>query len=294
MTKLEKFEIAPVSNNLPLDDESLWVESRDPPYAEGEKVVYQKQIYESVSADNSANPTDSLRWVYVAPSNRWAWEDEFSTTYSVSSTDIVLEFENINDASVLVFSGVLGESIFIDIFEENELVSSENISLVEYREPMDIWEYYFRFGKSYQRTEYIYKINNFYFNARIKIRITPKEGESRLGFFRIGQLINVGCTQAQVQIYKNPLVELKRVQGKLLPIGGEGWKEKRFKLRFNRSIDLEQAIQDLDSGDGKFSVFIGDDTGERQEYSIMGAYNGYTLDVYTRTVEISIYAVDTY
>ncbi len=292
MTILNGFNITPTSNLL--DITQTWVSGTL--YQPEDEVSWNGRVWISTKADNTDEPsTNVLTWTDDRPTNSTAFYDEYPATYSENNGIVEIVYEHVNDANMIMLSNIYGTDLKIMIEENGEIKVDETIPLSSYYEPLDWWEYYYKFKDAEFLTDYIYNIERLYFDAKITIKITPRaDGIVKIGMVKIGQAEAIACTLAEVSLDRNPSLDLKYFNGKLKPIGGEGWTKINFKVWFSDDGSLKPFLNDLLKNDGKVTGFIGDDTGELLEYSIIGMYNGYAIDYVNRTSTLAVYAVDNY
>lgn len=86
---------SPPATNVPENDYAVW--SSGTTYAEGDRVILTSthRIYESLQASNTnKNPTtETLWWIEVGPTNRWAAFDTSVSTQTAQSTNITYTLE---------------------------------------------------------------------------------------------------------------------------------------------------------------------------------------------------------
>lgn len=101
---------SPPATNVPENDYSAW--NSGTTYADGDRVILTSthKIYESLqSANTNKNPvTETLWWVEVGPTNRWAVFDTSVSTQTAQSTNITYTLEPgvaINALAILNIGG---------------------------------------------------------------------------------------------------------------------------------------------------------------------------------------------
>lgn len=277
-----------VSNTL-VEQIEPW---RNKSYDLREEAEYNNKIYRSTKSDNTQEVTNPLYWHYLRPSNTMAWSDEYPSTVSTSSQDIELVFENVWDATFIAFGNMIGTEIMLRIEEDEKVVLIERIPLLSYEEPQDAWEMEYSWGEVEQLYDYLYTIEQMYADARVTIRVTARDGMAQIGILQIGQKTKIGCTYAKVVHERTPLASFVTIENKRHILGGEGWSEKSFTLWFDDEWSLYSAIKKLEKLTAKSNLFIGDDTGNRQEYTIFGIMEGFSFDLESREASFSVYSLD--
>jgi hypothetical protein len=296
MTKLKKIDMQEKETFSSLENiYEDWVEGQS--YDFEARVVYQDGVYVSGKDGNTAIPTDTLSWIFEKPSNRTGLYDNYPTTISKSTQEIVLKYENLNIISMLILSNIVGSTLYITLKKSNgDIVLEREVDLVEYREPTDYWQYCFLFGETTTIKDWIEQIETVEIGLSLEIKIVPNgEGVASIGFLAVGRLVRIGCTHTGLTIDKQPIIEVVRdSSGRLIQFGGSGWKKYNFTLSYNSSQELYESMKDFDEKDGELTIFIGDDIGEILIYTVIGVYMGYSIDVVKGTLAFSVFTVDTY
>lgn len=296
MTILKSFDVASllISSNIEADK----VLTYDPEgfYVELEEVEYLGYIYTSVSNANMGKQPDisSSFWNPARPANTTAIFDDYISTISMNiESDIVLEFDA-DDVTLIAFNQLYGASISIKLIDKNtnEESYSNFIDLREYEEPHDIYDYFFDFPKVERKTSYLEKLPMFY-GQTLHITIT-KTDKACVGFLRFGQGRNLGCTQtSSTQFREKSGSDLRRINGNLIPIETVGWTEVSFPVKIDKNIKVSNIIKELRNYRARPLVVIADDTGERDEYTVIGIYSEFEMSISNRTsYTLNVFSMD--
>jgi len=284
----------PTTNTIPADSVADWDSGHT--YNVGDEVKHNNKIWKSTADDNTGNApsTTSLKWKYVRPANKVAWSDELPSTMSTSDSDITLVFEGISDAHYIAFGNMIGVELHIKIEEGDDTVVDEIIPLIEYNEPQNAWEMEYLWEEQRQLEDYFYSVSQLYFNAKYTITIIAKDNKAQLGMLKIGQKRQFGCTLTDINRETSPIQELKRIDGILQPIGGESWVRMDYNIWINQKENLHSIYKDFARLQGKSTIFLGDDIGDKMEFAIWGLLDKNSSDPYNRTINFSVFSKDTY
>jgi len=284
----------PTTNTIPVDSVTDWDNGHT--YSIRDEVKYNDKTWKSTADDNTGNAPSpaSLKWKYIRPSNRVAWNDELPSTASVSDSDITLVFEGISDAHYIAFGNMIGTELHIKIEEGDDTVVDEVISLIEYNEPQNAWEIEYLWEEQRQLEDYFYLIPQLYFDAKYTITIRAKENKAQLGMLKIGQKRQFGCTRIDMNRETSPIKEKKRIDGILQDVGGESWIRMDYSIWISPKENLHYIYKDFARLQGKSTIFIGDDTGEKLELSIFGLLDKNSSPPIERIINFSVFSKDTY
>ena len=299
MIVLKKYDLkSHETSNSYGDNVALWVTQKksDKGYDVEKLVRYDGGIYKSTKSANRDKPTNKVAWQYQEPSNSTALYDNYPTTISKSSRKVMLEYNHLTNLQEIAFGNIVGERLTIEVFkQDNTKLFSNSVKLEKQVEVHDYWSYHFLPLESVAIRDYIHNIDTIEYDLKVKITLTPINGKANIGFLAMGRRESLGCTDVSLSINKEPPVKLIRTNGRLQKIGGESWwKKYDFKLHFKDLDALYQEMLKMDELDGQSSLFVGDDVGKNLIYSVVGLYNGYTIDVPSSTATISIYSSDAY
>lgn len=151
---------SPPATNVPENDYSAW--NSGTTYASGDRVILTSthKIYESLqSANTNKNPvTETLWWVEVGPTNRWAVFDTSVSTQTAQSTNITYTLEPgvaINALAILNISGATELNITMTSASAGSpgIVVDRTIDLTSYPLTSDWYAWFF--GTRQTPTQYI-------------------------------------------------------------------------------------------------------------------------------------------
>lgn len=151
---------SPPATNVPENDYAEW--SSGTTYAAGDRVILVSthKIYESLqSANTNKNPvTETLWWVEVGPTNRWAVFDTSVSTQTAQSTNITYTLEPgvaINALAILNISGATELNITMTSPSQGSpgIVLDRTIDLSSYPLVSDWYSWFF--GTRQTPTQYI-------------------------------------------------------------------------------------------------------------------------------------------
>jgi len=285
----------PITNTIPVDSVTDWDSGHT--YNVGDEAKYNDRVWKSTADDNIGNtpsPT-SLKWKYVRPANKVAWNDELPSTVSTSDSDITLIFEGISDAHYIAFGNMIGTELYIKVEEGDNIIVEENIPLIDYDEPQNAWEMEYLWGTKRQLEDYFYNLPNLpSFNAKYTITIKARDNQCQLGFLKIGQKRQFGCTLTNINRETSPIKEKKRIDGILQDVGGDSWIRMDYNIWIQPNEDLYLVYKYFAEMQGKSTIFLGDDTGDKMEFAIWGLLDKNRSSPYDRTIEFSVFSKDAY
>jgi hypothetical protein len=182
---------SPPATNVPENDYAAW--NSGTTYAEGDRVILTSthRIYESLqNANTNKNPTtETLWWIEVGPTNRWAVFDTSVSTQTSQSTNITYTLEPgiaINSLAILNLTDA--NQINITMVSPSAgspgIVFSETVDL-GLTSPFSDWYNWF-FGIKQRPSQYIATSLPVYVDATIEVEILGGT-DLAVGVIAIGQ-----------------------------------------------------------------------------------------------------------
>jgi len=259
-------------------------------------VFYEHYYYRSVVDGNIGNvPTDNpdlwLRW---AVSNRYAQIDLRATTRTVwdattatvpADNALITRFPN-TGFNALVFGNVIGDSIKVQLFDNNDVLQFTQEEVIYNRPTSNNWyNYYFE--------EFVGGVEQAFFfrlppvTGYIIVTIGASNGHASVGYMVAGDEIYVGKSLfgASLGLEDNSIVEVddfgitkitKRIANSFMDIDV-----------YFPSSQIKQMERKAASVFGKVVVFIGDegDNSRYEHLATLGYIEGYTavLSLYENT-----------
>ena len=279
MTILKSFDTQSLLtfSNIQKDDIPTYDPSET--YSVDTEVQYDGKIYISTADGNSGNQPDisPLKWFYDRFTNDTALFDEYPSTISKNiNDDIVLEFDS-DDMTLLALGSLEGDSIVVELIDRATDISLEKreISLKDYEEPQDIYDFFYIFGEVENRNHYIGSFTP-HFGAKLRITIVKdkKTNNSAIGFIQFGTSKKLGCTKRDtISFSERSGVELQRINGKLVVKNTVGFSQMTLPVFIQREEDIYPIRKELAKFRGKPIVILGDDTGENLAYTMIGIYS---------------------
>lgn len=179
-----------VSSTLTETEHSAW--SGATTYADGDRVIYEHYIYESLQATNLNNtPTGATTdtwWLQVSPTNMWAMFDQQINTGSSGASPITIVCEPGYINSVVLLD-VEADSATIAMHDGATEVFSQTVSLLE--SSIASWTDYF-FEPFLYATQKIVDGLPYYLNAEVTVTITKASGTARVGGVVFGNSFEIG------------------------------------------------------------------------------------------------------
>lgn len=112
-----------VSSTVPENDEAAWVQGQL--YGQGDKVLRQHYVYESLKASNTSDPLSSSSgisadWRNVGASNQWAMFDDVISTQTVApdGTDDLTVTVRFDYCTCFALLNIIGESLTASIKDD--------------------------------------------------------------------------------------------------------------------------------------------------------------------------------
>lgn len=133
-----------LSSSVPENDYPVWVAGS--PYTKGTRVIVlaTHTIYEALNDNTGVDPTtDTLEWLAIGPTNRWAMFDEKigTSTTAVGSISLSLNLGIVSGLALLDLEGVL--SVRVVMAAPEGVVYDKTIDLVDSSPVHDWWTYFF-------------------------------------------------------------------------------------------------------------------------------------------------------
>lgn len=277
MTILKSFNVPSLLtySNIQADAVATYVATNS--YAVDAEVEYDGRVYVSMADANEGNQPDisPLKWDDDRPANTTALFDDYPSTVSQNiGEDMVLEFDS-DDTTLITLGSLRGTVLKLELIDKNtdEQLHFEEISLFEYEEPQDIYDYFFIFNDVEKK---VHHIGGFvpYFGATLRITVTQDgDGVSAIGFIQFGVGKKLGCTVRDTVKFSNRSgVELQRIRGKLTLVETVGSTSLSLPVYIADVNDVYPIRRELAKHSGKPLVVLGDDTGANLAYTIVGVY----------------------
>tara|TARA_Y100001951_G_scaffold79908_1_gene67815 strand:- start:3328 stop:4233 length:906 start_codon:yes stop_codon:yes gene_type:complete len=186
-----------LSSSVPDDDAPAWIAGS---YAQGERVVRDRHVYESLAADNTATPgaetTSPGKWQDLGPINRWRMFDKRkgsvwqigTYTQAQEAIDVTIRPGRVVNAIGLV--GVEAASVRVVMTAPDEgVVYDSTVSLAD-TSVISWYEYFF---KPIERRDSAVLLDlPAYGNADVQIIVSAPAGVARVGSLVLGQLVELG------------------------------------------------------------------------------------------------------
>ena len=166
-------------------------------YSEGNKVLYNNRIYESLIESNlnkqpDTNPTS---WLDIAPSNKTAMFDNVVNTQTTATTSLTVTFQPGVIFDSVVFLNVIGTEVNVQVKNSpaGSVVYDETVNL----DNTQIFDWYMYFFEDFDfRTEVLFQNIPPYTAGTIIVTITGASGSTvAIGNSTVGSLVNIGGTQ---------------------------------------------------------------------------------------------------
>ena len=166
-------------------------------YADGDKVLYNNRIYESLIGSNlnkqpDTNPT---AWLDIAPSNKTAMFDSVVNTQTTATTSLTVTFQPGVIFDSVAFLNIKGVSINVQVKSSpsGSVVYNQTINL----DNTQIFDWYGYFFEDFVlRTEILFQNIPPYTTGTIIVTITGGSGSTvAIGNSTVGSLVDIGGTQ---------------------------------------------------------------------------------------------------
>lgn len=166
-------------------------------YADGNKVLYNNRIYESLIDTNlnkqpDTNPT---AWLDIAPSNKTAMFDQVVNTQTTATTSLTVTFQPGMIFNSAAFLNIQGNSINVQVKTSptGSVVYNQTIGL----DDTDIFDWYGYFFEPFDvRTEVVFQNIPPYTDGVVIVAITGATGSTvAIGNSTVGNLVEIGGTQ---------------------------------------------------------------------------------------------------
>lgn len=166
-------------------------------YADGDKVLYNNRIYESLIGSNlnkqpDTNPT---AWLDIAPSNKTAMFDSVVNTQTTATTSLTVTFQPGVIFDSVAFLNIKGASINVQVKSSpsGSVVYNQTINL----DNTQIFDWYGYFFEDFVlRTEILFQNIPPYTTGTIIVTITGASGSTvAIGNSTVGSLVDIGGTQ---------------------------------------------------------------------------------------------------
>ena len=166
-------------------------------YADGDKVLYNNRIYESLAGSNlnkqpDTNPTF---WLDLAPSNKTAMFDSVVNTQTTATASLTVTFQPGVTFDSVAFLNISGSAINVQVKSSpsGSVVYNQTISL----DNTQIFDWYGYFFADFDlRTEVLFQNIPPYAAGTIIVTITSPSGSTvAIGNSTVGSLVDIGGTQ---------------------------------------------------------------------------------------------------
>lgn len=162
-------------------------------YSENDTVVHNLSIWESLSNDNTDEPSESsLEWLRIGPSNFWAMFDSSVSTQTVkSSGSLVVELRLSDVINSIALLNLSGNKLTVEIEDDIDGLVYEKEVELDATVILD-WQMYF-FEPTLQLRDIVLTDLPLYGGALI--RITIESDDVAIGELLLGRTYEVGGTQ---------------------------------------------------------------------------------------------------
>ena len=197
MKVIRPIEITPakILSSSATETYSAW--SSATTYADGNKVLYNNRIYESLIDTNlnkqpDTNPT---AWLDIAPSNKTAMFDQVVNTQTTATTSLTVTFQPGMIFDSTAFLNIQGNSINVQVKNSptGSVVYNQTINL----DDTEIFDWYGYFFEPFDvRTEVVFQNIPPYTDGVVIVTITGATGATvAIGNSTVGGLVSIGGTQ---------------------------------------------------------------------------------------------------
>jgi hypothetical protein len=164
-------------------------------YADGNTVLYQDNIYESLQNSNTGNnpATASTFWLKIAPSNKTAMFDNEVNTQTTGTSPLVVEVQPMRIFNSVGFVNVEANTIQLKVYDEpaGTVVFDETIDL----DDSDILDWYSYFFAEFDlRNDAVFDNIPPYATGVAEVTVTSG-ATVKVGGMILGNLLDVGLTQ---------------------------------------------------------------------------------------------------
>lgn len=166
-------------------------------YVDGDKVLYNNRIYESLLDSNidKQPDTDPTSWLDIAPSNKTAMFDSVVNTQTTATASLTVTFQPGVTFDSLAFLNINGNAINVQVKSSpsGSVVYNQTISL----DNTQIFDWYGYFFADFDfRTEVLFQNIPPYTTGTIIVTITGGSGSTvAIGNSTVGSLVDIGGTQ---------------------------------------------------------------------------------------------------
>ena len=281
-----------VSSTVPENDESVWVQGQS--YGEGDKVLRQHYVYESLKASNTSDPLSSSSgisadWRKVGASNQWAMFDDVISTQTVAPdvTDDLTVTVRFDYCTCFALLNIVGESLTASIKDDGatEPYWTRSMNLVS-----DVDN---EFDYEFLPISYVDTVVNDFsdavfddvpvcINGTLTVTVHKTGGGAAVGHLIVGLSRQPGLTLEGVRAGSRTFSKIIEDD-----YGNTTMLKGRVAKTFEGNIFMEPAVSDnvkrlLDSIDATPTLFIGDDRD-----SLDGGYQALTLYGLMKTYDIT-------
>ncbi len=281
-----------VSSTVPENDESVWVQGQS--YGEGDKVLRQHYVYESLKASNTSDPLSSSSgisadWRKVGASNQWAMFDDVISTQTVAPdvTDDLTVTVRFDYCTCFALLNIVGESLTASIKDDGatEPYWTRSMNLVS-----DVDN---EFDYEFLPISYVDAVVNDFtdavfddvpvcINGTLTVTVHKTGGGAAVGHLIVGLSRQPGLTLEGVRAGSRTFSKIIEDD-----YGNTTMLKGRVAKTFEGNIFMEPAVSDnvkrlLDSIDATPTLFIGDDRD-----SLDGGYQALTLYGLMKTYDIT-------
>lgn len=281
-----------VSSTVPENDESVWVQGQS--YGQGDKVLRQHYVYESLKASNTSDPLSSSSgisadWRKVGASNQWAMFDDVISTQTVApdGTDDLTVTVRFDYCTCFALLNIVGESLTASIKDDGaaEPYWTRTLNLVS-----DVDN---EFDYEFLPISYVDAVVNDFtdavfddvpvcINGTLTVTVHKTGGGAAVGHLIVGLSRQPGLTLEGVRAGSRTFSKIIEDD-----YGNTTMLKGRVAKTFEGNIFMEPAVSDnvkrlLDSIDATPTLFIGDDRD-----SLDGGYQALTLYGLMKTYDIT-------
>lgn len=270
-----------VSSSVPENDYAVYAAGTT--YAIGARVIRTTthRIYESIAASNLGNTPETtlgVKWIDIAPTNRWACFDGVvgTATSAASPLSMVIAPGQVNSLTLLELVGTSCTIEMTSASEGGAVVYSKSVGL-DATVILDYDEYFFEPFE--QRTALVLMDLPLYSDGVITVTLTGP-GTAEIGVFHVGTSIDIGDAQYGAKVGIESYSEKTRdAYGNLLVLKRENSQQPAFTLSMTKA-QFNRVYRKMRALDSVLCMWIGvDDEAYSEGFWSLGFYKSFQIEV---------------
>lgn len=182
-----------VSSNVIDEDLPHWGQGTT--YSQGQRVIYERRIYEVLAETTTDKPPDGIlkhppSWLDVGATNRWRMFDEQIGTQSTAAKKIVIKLQPGQSISALALFNLIGVSAVVTLTDPTEGVVYERTETLVDAGVSNWYEYFFKPIDRF--SDVVLRDMPAYPNATFTLTIDNVDDEAAVGHLAIGTETEIG------------------------------------------------------------------------------------------------------